>query len=377
MTSTENKPLDMAAAVETNQTSFLRNLVDKFQANDFLPTLWFGTNEHWQTIAGSGALSRLLFGSKARPFQTTEEIIDTPDGDFFDCEFTTNLEKSQALVIVLHGLESTSKGDLVTNFVSALMDKGFGCIMPNFRGCSGKTHNNPGGYHMGFTADVDHLVDVLNQRYPEKQIYLCGFSLGGNVLLKFLGEQGDNAWKRNIRGAAVTCVPFDPAACHRKIDVGFNRAVYSENFLATIKAKAELQIKQFPGIFDIEEVRKARTIGEIDDSYIAKLYGFNDKWDYYAKCGSKWFLSKIRVPVVAINAIDDPFIEASSLPTEADVQGAPVRLIYHPYGGHCGFWARRMSSDPQSPAVPPHGWIGEELSRALAYFHAAGSPPSK
>lgn len=142
MTSTESKPLDTAAAVEnnTNQTSFLRNLVDKFQANDFLPTLWFGTNEHWQTIAGSGALSRLLFGSKARPFQTTEEIIDTPDGDFFDCEFTTDLEKSQALVIVLHGLESTSKGDLVTNFVSALMDKGFGCCMPNFRGCSGKTH---------------------------------------------------------------------------------------------------------------------------------------------------------------------------------------------------------------------------------------------
>lgn len=118
----------------------LRSLVDDFKANDFVPTPWFGTNGHWQTIVGSGALQGHLLGRKNRPFTTTEEIIDTPDGDFFDCEYTENVSTAEALVIILHGLESTSKGELVTNFAIALMSRGFGCCMPNFRGCSGKTH---------------------------------------------------------------------------------------------------------------------------------------------------------------------------------------------------------------------------------------------
>lgn len=132
--------------------------------------------------------------------------------------------------------------------------------------------------------------------------------------------------------------------------------------------KAELQNAQFPGLFDIEKVRQARTIGEIDDFYVAPLFGFKDKFDYYEKCGSKAFLSRIRVPTVAINAIDDPFIEAKALPKAEHVQDAPVRLIYHRYGGHCGFWASTMSSKPNSPPVPSHGWLGEELSRALDYI---------
>lgn len=118
----------------------LRKLVRDFDSNDFVPSWWFGTNCHWQTVVGSGALGNQLFGVPNRPFQTWEEIIDTPDGDFFDCEFTDNFPSSQSVVIVLHGLESTSKGNLVTNFTRALISKGFGCCMPNFRGCSGKNH---------------------------------------------------------------------------------------------------------------------------------------------------------------------------------------------------------------------------------------------
>jgi predicted alpha/beta-fold hydrolase len=139
--------------------------------------------------------------------------------------------------------------------------------------------------------------------------------------------------------------------------------------LLTIKAKAEKQNEQFPGLFDIEKVRNAKTIGEIDDFYVAKLFGFVDKWDYYAQCGSKWYLPKIRIPAVAINAIDDPFIESTSLPTIQNVGDAPVRLIYHQYGGHCGFWASKMSSQSNTP-VPSHGWIAEELARALDFIRA-------
>lgn len=126
-----------------------------------------------------------------------------------------------------------------------------------------------------------------------------------------------------------------------------------------MKKKAERQYERFPGSFDIEAIRNATTIGEFDDAYIAKIYGFQDKFDYYAKCGSKQYLKKIHVPTIAINARDDPFIESSSLPTEADVHEAPVRLIFHEYGGHCGF---------DTSAAPRHGWLAEELISALQHF---------
>jgi predicted alpha/beta-fold hydrolase len=202
----------------------------------------------------------------------------------------------------------------------------------------------------------------LHQRYPNKKIYLSGFSLGGNVILKYLGELGDRASKDlNIIGAVATSVPFDPLASQPKLDQGFSRAVYSENFLKTLKAKAELKILRFPGSFDIEAVRRCKTIGDFDQAFIAPVFGYLDKEDYYRKTGSKWWLSKIRVPTVCINALDDPFIEETALPTDRDTQGAPVRLIYHRHGGHCGFMAH----------TPPaaHGWLAEEMARALLHIH--------
>lgn len=239
------------------------------------------------------------------------------------------------------------------------------------------------------------------------------------MVLKFLGELGDEAESKGIYGAAVTCVPFDPIASQGKLDQGFSRAVYSANFLASLKAKAELEILRFPGSFDIATVRSCINLGDFDEAYIARIYGFRDKVDYYRQSGAKWWLSKIRVPVVAINARDDPFIEESSLPTALDVgEVAPVRLIYHDYGGHCGFSTnqRYMGYEASSSSatvvaagggvagtlkagaadssaadggddvsattaattsvavatvdvqlVPPHGWLAEELSRFLSH----------
>ena len=137
-----------------------------------------------------------------------------------------------------------------------------------------------------------------------------------------------------------------------------------------MKSKAERQIVQFPGVFDIEAVRKSTTIGEFDDHFIAKIYGFKDKIDYYRQSGSKWWLSKIRVPVVAINARDDPFIEETSLPTTSDLiipnedtsLLAPVKLHYTEKGGHCGFLSSFFTR------VPSHGWLAEELSVSLAHI---------
>lgn len=199
--------------------------------------------------------------------------------------------------------------------------------------------------------------------------------------MKLLGELGDQASEFGICGAVATCVPFDPIMSQGKIDKGFNRAVYSENFLATLKAKAEIEYLQFPQAFDIERIRRCKTIGEFDDAYIAPIYNFTDKVDYYRKTGSKWFLSKIRVPAIAINAYDDPFIEEGSLPSAQDVgDEAPVRLIYHKNGGHCGFLADQESYRlPDSNLedelyVPSHGWLADELARAIWHIHTKGDP---
>jgi uncharacterized protein len=160
-----------------------------------------------------------------------------------------------------------------------------------------------------------------------------------------------------------------------------------QNFLSTLKVKAERQFAKFPNAFDIEAIRRCRTIGDFDDAFIAKIYKFEDKTDYYRKTGSKWALPHIRVPAVAINALDDPFIEEAALPHEEDIGAeAPVRVIYHAHGGHCGFVTAPEAtmnadtgmgeSDRGQQPIPSHGWLAEEMGRALSHIHAASSTTS-
>jgi len=201
----------------------------------------------------------------------------------------------------------------------------------------------------------------MRKRYPHKRIYVSGFSLGGNVILKFLGELGDDAMKKNVYGGVACCVPFDPVASQDKLAVGFNKIVYAGNLLRTLKMKAERKIRMFPGCFDIDVIRKAQTIGEFDEEYIVKLYGFESKVDYYRKTGAKWWLPKIKVPAITVNAIDDPFIDAPSLPQQHDIPiDTPVRLCYTENGGHCGF----ISADNE----PNHGYLADEVARAMAHI---------
>lgn len=342
--------------------------VHSFPSREFKPTKTFFFNEHVQTILGSGAIAQKLFGPPPRPYTTTQEIIETADGDIFEVEFTADYDKVERIVIVVHGLESSSTGTLVTNFATGFLEKGFSCCLVNFRGCGTLQAKLPGGYHVGFTKDLHQLTAIIQHRHPRLKMYLAGFSLGGNVSLKFLGELGEKARERNVFGAVVTCVPFDPVASHFKLDAGFNRLAYSLNFLTTLIKRAEEEYKKFPGMpIDIEAVRQCKTIGDFDDRYVAKMHGFRDKFDYYLQNGSKWWLPKIRVPTVAINAIDDPFIDERSLPTFEDIgDEAPVRCIYQTYGGHCGFATDHCHVEDK--AVPSHGWLADEMSRVLVHF---------
>lgn len=230
---TATKPVvikeDLKKEVDVLNLPYYRNVVKSFQPSQFKPDDWFTANCHFQTIIGSGAVAGKLFGDPTRPFSTVTRRIETPDGDFFDIEYCNDIESSNDLVIILHGLEGNAKSAYVTNTAKALLDKGFSCILVSFRGCNGELNRTPGAYHVGFTQDLRQLVDILRQELPHKRFYFTGTSLGGNVILKYLGEMGESARKeKNIEGAAVACVPFDPKRCQSKIDVGWNRILYSE-----------------------------------------------------------------------------------------------------------------------------------------------------
>ena len=243
-----------------------RSISESFQLSSaFKPAELVLGNCHVQTIIGSEVVRARIFGFP-KTYASTRRRFDTDDGDFFYADFThVNQEGDAPIVVVLHGLESNPDGPLVIKMAEAFHDKGFTCCLVAFRGCTGEENKTPGAYHVGFTKDLRQVVRHLKEQYPSKRIYLSGFSLGGNVALKYLGELGESAKAENIGGAAVACVPFDPVQSHYKLDIPwFSRVVYSGNFLATLKKKAEYQHAHFPGAFDIEAVRKCTTIGEFD-----------------------------------------------------------------------------------------------------------------
>ena len=179
-----------------------------FQASSFVSSQGlFGvlSNCHYQTIIGSEALRVKLVGNIPRNFRTTKQRLETKDADFFDVEFSDNVETaSRGIVVVLHGLESSTNGPLVTKMASSFINSGFSVCLMSFRGCSGEDNLTQGAYHLGFTTDVHELVEYINKKHPKLNIYLSGFSLGGNVCLKYLSEIGENCVKLNCKGAVVT-----------------------------------------------------------------------------------------------------------------------------------------------------------------------------
>lgn len=172
-------------------------------ADGWLNTWWGQKNGHWQSIVGTGALTKAGIGkAPVRTFKTASERHDTPDGDFYDVEFTSKhfgsieaekAHKDTPIVVILHGLESNAKGPIVTKMAEAYLEQGFSCVLMNFRGCSGEPNRTVGAYHVGFTKDAHQITKFLKEKYPHRKIYLSGFSLGGNVSLKMLGELGTEA----------------------------------------------------------------------------------------------------------------------------------------------------------------------------------------
>ena len=270
------------------------------------------------------------------------ERWELPDGDFVDTDWvgTSAANANTPVVVLFHGLEGNSQSNYAKALMAAVQAKGWRGVVIHFRGCSGEPNRLPRVYYAGDTPEIQLLLSRLRTDAPEAPIYAVGVSLGGNALLKWLGESGENA-KTIINKAVAVSAPMDLAATATALDTGLNRILYTPRFVDSMRPKALNMIERFPelqsqGLLDIAEINAAKTIHGIDSAVTAKLYGAKDVENYYAKNASKPWLTHIHLPTLILNAKNDPFIPEETLPTTSEVSES-VTLEYPETGGHVGF----------------------------------------
>lgn len=290
------------------------------------PPLGF-RNGHWQTIYAS-----LL---RRRPAVTyRREQIDTPDDDFLDLDWVP--VGAERVAIVSHGLEGSTQRTYMRGMARALALHGWDALAWNYRGCGGAPNRQLRSYHSGATEDLEVVVQhALAQGY--RQVALVGFSLGGNLTLKYVGEQGAGLDAR-ICAAVTFSVPCDLDAGAAHLDSPANR-VYARRFLRNLREKVRQKQQQFPGTLDDYHAAQITTLRAFDDSYTAPVHGFADAVDYYARSSSKPFLSGIRIPTLIVNAADDPFLPEACYPVAETSDLPHVYLEVPEWGGHVGFVA--------------------------------------
>ena len=227
----------------------------------------------------------------------------------------------------------------------------------NFRSCSGELNRHPRFYHSGDTEDLDAVVTTLVERGEARALGLVGVSLGGNVILKWLGERESDVPK-GVKGAVAISVPFDLAASARALDQGLRRMIYTTNFMLTLRRKVREKAKRFPDFVDVAATTRARTFAEYDRLVTAPLHGFADEVDYWTRASSGPYLGRIRRPTLLINALDDPFVPAHTLPDPAALP-PEMRAEFPPRGGHAGFLDGRWP-------WAPHSWAERRAIEFLA-----------
>jgi uncharacterized protein len=297
-----------------------------------------------------------LFASPAtrQPVRYRRERWDTPDGDFIDLDFIDAADPAAPLLVLFHGLEGSSASHYALAFAHRAALLGWSYAVPHFRGCSGELNRAPRAYHSGDFEEIGWVLERLRARYSAP-LRAVGVSLGGNALLRWAEEAGETAAATACAVAAV-CSPIDLAAGGHAIGRGFNRQVYTRMFLRTMKAKALRKWQQHPGLFDRERLRAARTLYEFDNLFTAPLHGFRDTDDYWARASAKPHLHRIRIPALVLNARNDPFIPAHSLPGPHEV-GRCVTLWQPVHGGHVGFPHGRFPGQVQSLPEAVTDWM--------------------
>ena len=267
---------------------------------------------------------------------TRRERWELGDGDFLELE-RLDAPPGRPRLLVLHGLEGTPQSHYVRGFFAEAQRRDWAADLLIFRCCGSEPNRLLRSYHSGETGDLDQVVRRLVAREPGRPLLLAGVSLGANVLLKWLGEQGASAPPEVARAAAIS-TPFDLAEGSRFLERGFSRA-YGAHFLRTLKVKAREKNARFPGRLRWDDVVAARTLWEFDDAVTAPAHGFRDAEDYYARSSSIDFLKAIRVPTLLLSAVDDPFLPPAVLERVRGIaKGNPALTAeFSEHGGHVGF----------------------------------------
>lgn len=266
--------------------------------------------------------------------QYRRERIETADGDFVDFDWLNTGSQTSPLVVLFHGLEGSSHSHYARSLMGAVAALGWRGVVPHFRGCSGEPNRLLRAYHSGDSDEIDWMLRLLRQRSGSAPLFASGVSLGGNALLKWLGEQARNATEV-VDAAVSVCAPLDLTISGHALSRGFN-LLYTRHFLKTLVRKAEYKHRQYPGAFDIARARRATTLHAFDDAFTAPVHGYDGADDYWLSASSKPWLADIQVPTLLINPENDPFVPASAWPLPSDLSNA-VYFECPPGGGHAGF----------------------------------------
>jgi predicted alpha/beta-fold hydrolase len=304
--------------------------------------------------------------------RTRVERWDTPDGDFLDIHRLDGPPGAPRLIF-LHGLEGTIRSHYVGGFFAEAARRGWTADLMIFRGCGDEPNRAPRFYHSGETTDLAFVIDRVRAEHPQADLMLAGVSLGGNVLLKFLGERG-RTLPPAIRAAAAVSVPYDLERGSRHISRGTSR-IYDRHFLRTLRLKAMAKLERYPRLFDPSALARATSIYEFDDVVTAPVHGFENAHDYYARSSALGFLERIDVPTLLLSAQDDPFLPPEVLDEVRSVAARNSKLIieFPEHGGHVGFVGGTL---PWRPVYYAEWRVCEFLASMITSGPARGFRPA-
>lgn len=341
----------------------------------FRPAWWL-RNAHAQTFAG-----RYLRPRAAVALERCR--IGTPDGDFLDLDQAPEPSPRAPIVVLLHGLEGSAQRGYMSEMFHHLLVRGLRGVGMNFRGCGGEPNRVPRFYHSGETGDLAHVVAELSARHPGCPIGAAGFSLGGNVLLKHLGERGHDS---GLAAAVAVSVPFDLAGCAARLSCSLAGRTYGSHFLRALKRKVRAKRRLLAGVVDVERVLAARTLIDYDDALTAPLHGFAGADDYYDRADARRHLADIRVPTLLVQSRDDPFLPEGTIPEAAAAANPHISAAFTDLGGHLGFvegafpwrrlfWAERTAAEFLAGRLRPRQAGADSLWRSSPRSEPAALHP--
>lgn len=299
----------------------------------FTPNI-FLSNKHLQTIYAT-------LWRKRMQLATVCEVFELEDGDFVDCYWLDKPDEGsdKPIVLLFHGLEGCHLSPYIQGAMKALQKAGYASVLMHFRGCSGRENRLPKTYHSGATDDAKAWLAHVQAQFPHAPLFAVGYSIGGNMLLKLLGEYGQANMNTPLKAAIAVSVPMDLNICADTIEKGIAR-MYQHHLLKPLKRTLlnKYQQHDMQGLIQRtpEQIKKITSLREFDNAYTAKINGFKDTQDYYNKSSSKQFLPYIQTNTLVIHSLDDPFMTPAVLPQAHEVSNK-VELEIHSKGGHVGF----------------------------------------